>query len=75
MKGYFQIELDDLIDAVGGIEEVKKSDDPYTLLGEAHRDLADGLLTMYHEVGEVDWTQLQDFCDNLERKEQTGETV
>ena len=65
MKGYFQIEVADLVDAVGGREELLKSDDPYTTLGEAHEDLIVGLTTFYHEVGEVCWTELQDYCDNL----------
>ena len=65
--GYSQIEVKDLVDAVGGTGVIQKADDPYTLLTQAHEELVAGLLTMYTEVGEVDLTELQDFCDNLRR--------
>jgi hypothetical protein len=64
-NGFYQITLEELLDVAGGKKYVAREDDPYTTLMQAQEDYIDGLLTLYGEVGEVDPTEVVDWCDNL----------
>lgn len=62
---YYEISLKELIDIAGGREAISNEEDPYTYLMQAQQDYIDGLLTFYHEVGEVNNTEICDYVDNL----------
>ena len=64
-SGFYQITLEELLDVAGGEKHVAQENDPYTTLMQAQEDYIDGLLTLYDEVGEVNPTEVIDWCDNL----------
>jgi hypothetical protein len=68
-KGYYEIELGDLIHKAGGREALKSmkanGKDPYTVLLRIQDEMIIDLLDDYKEVGEVFASWIGDYCDSL----------
>lgn len=69
-KGYYEIQVKDLVAAAGGEAQLKadfngkSADSVYKHLLSVQRKLAKEKHEKYHEVGEVDTTDLMDWVDN-----------
>jgi hypothetical protein len=71
MKGYYEVQLTELVERAGGKETLKYHEehgrDPYQILLRIQDKYIIYLLHDYREVGEVFPSEIMDYCDNLYR--------